>query len=883
MMRILVFCWISFLAAGRLIAAEAGPDGTQFEAAAKAFQDGFYDRAARELDEFAAQHPDSGRLPEAILMQAQTRYFLGQFETAINLLNANYSAAGKWADQYRLWMGECQLKNGNPAAAAALYAQLLADFPASTLRTRACYSEAYSWFKLGNASNAVERLVRASGAFQKMAVKQPEDEYIQRGFLLLAEACLAQKQYRAAETVLQDLAARKLPPQLAWERLFLLASVQLADQRAAAAAAGLTNLLSAATAAGSPVSRAKSILLQGQIWVALNDAVRARQIYEQNLADLPVAERREAIWRLINLNLITANATGAIQYLELFIKNFPQDPEQDRARINLGELRLNEHGLMKAGLPAGINLTNLNQGPLWQALTNLDFVITNLPQSGLLGQAYYHRGWCCWEARQWKESAAAFAEAVQKLRTSPMHALARMKLADASFEQGEATNALRHYQLFLAQYGSQASTPSNWLEHALYQVTKASIATSDTVALETALDQLLTQYPTSSNCPPALLQAGQAYAKLGQMEQARSKYAELLNRYPHCDLIPENRLAIARSFIRESKWAEAAKILDHWVTLYTNHTSLPKVEFDRAWIQDQAGRETNALVLFTNYVTRFPQSQLAPAAQLWVGDFFYNQGQFAEAEQRYQALYENKEWRTHPLAARARLAAGRAAFARQGYNNAHKYFTELINLLITDTNSSQALLSEAYLAFGDTLIALTSADLPALSSSTQYGKAIVAFGKVPEGDPLAPRAWGRLADCYFQLAAREPARYEQATNYYLKIIESPLADIECRSNAEVGLGAVLEKLADRSPTEKTACMQGALSHYLNVVYEKNLRDGEQSNAFWKARAGLAAGLILELNQQWKEAVELYSRLLAELPGGLRASLQRRLDAALKKS
>jgi len=52
-----------------------------------------------------------------------------------------------------------------------------------------------------------------------------------RGGLLLAEALLEQKEYRAAEAALGRLAEGDLIPELKWHRQYLLCRVQLAGQR----------------------------------------------------------------------------------------------------------------------------------------------------------------------------------------------------------------------------------------------------------------------------------------------------------------------------------------------------------------------------------------------------------------------------------------------------------------------------------------------------------------------------------------------------------------------------------------------------------------------------------------------------------------------------
>ena len=68
-----------------------------------------------------------------------------------------------------------------------------------------------------------------------------------QGWLLLSEAQLATKDYRAAEETLQPLAKRLLNPKTAWQWQYLLCRIQLADGRTNAVLQGITNLLAAAS------------------------------------------------------------------------------------------------------------------------------------------------------------------------------------------------------------------------------------------------------------------------------------------------------------------------------------------------------------------------------------------------------------------------------------------------------------------------------------------------------------------------------------------------------------------------------------------------------------------------------------------------------------
>ena len=65
--------------------------------------------------------------------------------------------------------------------------------------------------------------------------------------------------------------------------------------------------------------------------------------------------------------------------------------------------------------------------------------------------------------------------------------------------------------------------------------------------------------------------------------------------------------------------------------------------------------------------------------------------------------------------------------------------------------------------------------------------------------------------------------------------------------------------------DQTALLQQALQNYLDVLYGKNLRDGEAADPFWVKKAGLQAASVAETLGEWPQAVNVYRRLEELLP------------------
>ena len=301
---------------------------------------------------------------------------------------------------------------------------------------------------------------------------------------------------------------------------------------------------------------------------------------------------------------------------------------------------------------------------------------------------------------------------------------------------------------------------------------------------------------------------------------------------------------------------------------------MPQAEFARAWANSLAGRETNAFRYFTNFLARFPASQLAPRAQYWVADHYYRQEDFLPAELNYQKI--STKGSESPLATAAWMMAGRAAAATEGAitNDAIRIYTNLMDNPDVPPN----LRLRAAFAAGDATMLLPP-DTNNLKGNFQ--DAITLFSRILDytNDPISILAQGRIADCYSQLAGldTDPLRYYQfAVTNYARVTQSSLADATARSGAEVGWALCLEKMSLlKPPAEQAALVEGSLGHYKNVIYADNLHEGEKQDIFWVSQAGLNACRLLDASAQWEQLQGLCNKLI-ELAPSLQATWEKKL-------
>src|SRR5208282_2010447 len=145
-------------------------------------------------------------------------------------------------------------------------------------------------------------LQEPGGVFESDAKKNPADERVVRGQLLLAEALLNENKLREAAAILNSLTTQKFAPELGWQQAQLLCRVQLASGDINAALASTTNLIQLADSTGQPVLRAQSVVERGSVLEQMGLVTEALAAYRENLStNVPVTWQQQAILKIADL------------------------------------------------------------------------------------------------------------------------------------------------------------------------------------------------------------------------------------------------------------------------------------------------------------------------------------------------------------------------------------------------------------------------------------------------------------------------------------------------------------------------------------------------------------------------------------------------------
>jgi outer membrane protein assembly factor BamD (BamD/ComL family) len=563
--------------------------------------------------------------------------------------------------------------------------------------------------------------------------------------------------------------------------------------------------------------------------------------------------------------------SNTMRWLDNFIQQRTNEPSLDLALFHLADLKLKAYF---APAEPGTNSppahdTNL----LASAITNLDRVLRNFPQSKLLGNACLDRGWCDWAQGSYSNAVTHFSQAALRLPWSENQAAALLKEGDACFRQGDYAAAVIHYNQLLHDYaGAPMPGVTNGLfDLALYQLVQANLKLTNEAAALAAAEQIVTWFPIGGHGEQSLLLLDEdASSQKTNYLAARQVFQRLLDRDPGTPLGPEIQLAIARTYEQEGDWP---RVLNAYANLeaspgFPTNALRRQLEFSLALACGKAGLESNALARMSNFVTQFPGDPNAALAKNWIGNYHMDHGNYLDADLAFQDLWNPKIFPNPPasLASRARLMAGLAALKHQDLAGASNDFYSVAS----DTNAPPGFPAQARFQLGYTVFQQFQHEP---TNENLLRTAIAALSEVTNSspaNPLAPLAFGQLGNCYLALAELNTSNtfaYTNAVLMYQSLLQaannSP-ADVTARSQGEFGLGLIAERL--HRPQE-------ALLHYCNVLYDLDTRHADPA---WVKDAGVKAAALYEEQTNWPGAQQVYRRVQEVVPS-LRLEMQKNID------
>ncbi|MBX7166504.1 MAG: tetratricopeptide repeat protein [Pirellulales bacterium] len=382
-------------------------------------------------------------------------------------------------------------------------------------------------------------------------------------------------------------------------------------------------------------------------------------------------------------------------------------------------------------------------------------------------------------------------------------------------------------------------------------------------------DKLLSRYPDHPLAAAAGLARGQVLETLDQPDGALAMYQRVIERYPQAKERAEALLRAARLHDRLKQDADALACYDRFVSEFADHDQHDAALYESAWVLRDLARLPEADARFAQLRSEHPQSRFWNDATYRLAERAQQEGRYDEAETLIDELLARQP--QPPVLEHALYLQGQVAAAAQKWDAAERAMQRLLETAPDTTLRPMAEYWIAESAYRRDDFNAAGERFARLAQATEgRQEPWVAMVALRQGQVLAHQnRWSEAEAVAKSVLERWPhfdQRYE--ADYLLGRALASRGEFE---PAREAYRRVLRS-ATGGKTETAAMAQWMIgeAYFHQNNYDAALREYLRLEILyayptWQAGALLQAAKCHELLGEWKEATELYARLLQGYP------------------
>lgn len=729
-----------------------------FYVAVKSYEDGFYDVSLTLLDRFLKTYIDSEKKIEALIYTGQCYFFqekyikaLDQFESLLKM-----DEARPFKDKVLFWLGEVYAKGRDYRQAAEFYKDLVENHKDSYYYLSAYKALAQVQFSEGKFDEALQ-------TYRRILLTSGDEAAAEEAFFGVCDALYRLKKYDELKKELSDFLIRYPQSSMLNRVYFYLgeAAFYLGQYDEA-----LDAYRKAEASADDEEQSSLSRLGLGWTYLKLKKYGDAKEVFSK------FSDEDAAVSVVLGKAVMEAGLSQHEKALQLFDRVIALD--KTGAYVPFAHYGQAEVLYSLERFPDAI----VSYRTALDKLKAASGMYTDARE--LRDKIYYGMAWSYLKVGDFRSAQEAF-EKVALLSTDKVVKLsALVQLADTYQDSGDYKKAIESYQKFLSDYPDTV-----YNDYIQYQLGMTWLKLERVESAVLCFRKLTKDYPSSQLIDDARYFLGLAYFRKGDFDAARQELEVFLASFKDSSYRLSALFLLGESLMNLAQHKPALDALQIVVKEASMQDPLrQKAEYEIANVYSQMGHEAEAKKRLSDFIARYPDSQLAPDILLWLGQSYAAKRDFSTSRKYLERLV-----RTYPdqeLASEAYIEVGMTYWQEGNGTMALRNFQQ------SREKGSGSVLARSLVLSGD--VFLSRGELDAALKNYQEAAAV--------GGAVAKASHIKMADVYEK---------KRSTQEAIAVLEQALSLEGPQSNSEIQF-----RIAQL--WEESGSAQEALEAYLQVVY-----------------------------------------------------------------
>ena len=578
-------------------------------AAQQAFNDGFSEVARRYLTDFLDKYPQSPNLPAAKLLLGQCDFLHGEYDKALDLFEGlSQQTANK--DEILFWRGETYLKQNRISEAQHDYQSVVDQFPQSAFVPQAYYSLGWSYFQM-------KAFPLAKKAFLRLTTTFPSHQLSEDAMLKIAECDYNAGFLKDATMEFQNYAL-KYPksPQICQVNFNIAESYY--DQGIYDPALGFYQRATGPSC--DDELKLTAYTAQGWSFIKMNKFNEAQNILKkaESFSKAKGFSLQEVVLAQATLVYEQGDLSQALVLFSDFINNYPQSPHWSQGYLG----RANVYYQLKRYDEAKNDYLHLEG--------QKDQDIFEKSQFGL--------GWCALKSGHLEESIGHFQAVEEQSSDGQTKANALVQMGDVYQESGQWDNAAEAYEHIKKIY------PTNeMMDYVLYRQSIAFLKAGKLDAALINLKFLKEKFSHSKYLEDLDYYRGVIDFKKGDWKasaQTMETYLKELTR--PSEFTPDANYILALSHLNMKEPEDALNYFQKILRLYPNNVEIAQnADIGIAKCQFELGQDREAVKRFKLIVYKYPKTNSALEALIWLAQYYLKNGDANVAIEYYKSIIDD--------------------------------------------------------------------------------------------------------------------------------------------------------------------------------------------------------------------------------------------------